>query len=69
LPIPPLDGGHIMRNFMNISDEAYAQISQYSFMFFIILMQVPGISQGINLFAAHSTILLARMFGWHLALG
>lgn len=68
LPIPPLDGGHIMRNFLNISDEAYVQISQYSFMFFIILMRVPGISQSIDLFASHTTILLARLFGWHLSL-
>jgi Zn-dependent protease len=68
IPIPPLDGGHIMRNFLNISDEVYAQISQYSFMLFIVLMQVPGISSGINLFSAHCTILLGRLFGWHLGL-
>lgn len=68
LPIPPLDGGHIMRNFLNISDEAYAQISQYSFMFFIILMRVPGISQSVDLFASNTTIILARIFGWHLGL-
>src|ERR1700677_2396202 len=66
LPIPPLDGGHIMRNFLNISDEVYAQISQYSFLLFIILMRVPGISQSIDLFASHTTILLGRIFGWHL---
>ena len=66
LPVPPLDGGHIMRNFLNISDHAYAQISQYSFMIFIVLMQVPAISQSVDVFASHTTILLARMFGWHL---
>jgi Zn-dependent protease len=69
LPIPPLDGGHIMRNVLNISDHAYAQISQYSFMFFIILLQVPGISQSISLFSSQTTILLGRLFGWHLGLG
>jgi Zn-dependent protease len=68
LPIPPLDGGHIMRNFLNISDEVYAQISQYSFMFFIILMRVPAIAQSVDLFASQTTILLGRLFGWHLGL-
>jgi Zn-dependent protease len=68
LPVPPLDGGHIMRNFLNISDEAYAQISNYSFLIFIVLMRVPVISQSINLFAAHLTILLGKVFGWDLVL-
>src|SRR3954471_5195941 len=38
LPIPPLDGGHIMRNLVGISDEAYAAMSRYSFIFFIMIM-------------------------------
>ena len=66
LPVPPLDGGHIMRNLVGISDEAYAQISQYSFLFFIILMRVPGVSSGLDLFAANTVILIGRIFGWDL---
>jgi Zn-dependent protease len=68
LPIPPLDGAHILRNFLNISDEVYAQISQYSFMFFLIILRVPAISQSISLFSSEVTILIARVFGWHLVL-
>ncbi len=68
LPIPPLDGAHILRNFLNISDEVYMQISQYSFLFFIIILRVPAIGQGVNLFASYVTILIGRIFGWHLEL-
>jgi Zn-dependent protease len=68
LPIPPLDGGHIMRNLVGISDEAYAEISRYSFLFFILIMRVPAISETVNLFAANSVILLGRVFGFDLAL-
>ena len=37
LPIPPLDGGHIMRNLVGMSDEAYTMMSRYSFLFFILI--------------------------------
>jgi Zn-dependent protease len=66
LPVPPLDGGHIMRNFLNISDEAYAQISQYSFILFVILLNSSVISGAINSLSLHTTILLGKIFGWHL---
>jgi Zn-dependent protease len=68
LPIPPLDGAHILRNFLNISDEVYMQISQYSFLFFIIILRVPVIGQSVNLFASYVTILIGRIFGFHLEL-
>ena len=68
LPIPPLDGAHILRNFLNISDEVYAQISNYSFLFIIILLRVPEIAGAVGLFSSKVTILLARGFGWHLVL-
>jgi Zn-dependent protease len=68
LPVPPLDGAHILRNFLNISDEAYAQISQYSFILFVILLNSPVISRAINELSLHTTILLGRIFGWHLGI-
>jgi len=68
LPIPPLDGGHIMRNLMGISDEVYAQISQYSFLFFILLMRSSAISGFVSLVSAEAVILLGRIYGWHLGL-
>jgi len=68
LPIPPLDGGHIMRNLMGISDEVYAQISQYSFLLFILLMRSSAISGFVSLVSAEAVILLGRIYGWHLGL-
>jgi Zn-dependent protease len=68
LPIPPLDGGHIMRNLMGISDEVYAQISQYSFLFFILLMRFSVISGFVSVFASNAVILLGRIYGWQLEL-
>jgi Zn-dependent protease len=68
LPIPPLDGGHILRNLAGISDEVYAQISQYSFLFFIMLMRFSVISGFVDAFASNAVILLGRIYGWELEL-
>jgi Zn-dependent protease len=68
LPIPPLDGGHILRNLAGISDEVYAQISQFSFLFFILLMRSSAISGFVDVFASNAIILLGRIYGWQLEL-
>lgn len=67
LPIPPLDGGHILRQLIGISDEVYHALSRYSFLFLLLIFRVPEFGQlaGITTDAALS--LLARPFGWELA--
>lgn len=66
LPIPPLDGGHIMRNLVGISDEAYAMMGRYSFLFFIVVMRTPAVSEFLSVITNYVLALLARPFGWHL---
>jgi Zn-dependent protease len=66
LPIPPLDGGHIIRNLLGISDEMYMSISRFSFMFFLLIMQSPAVGQFISLTTESLLEILARPFGWHM---
>lgn len=66
LPIPPLDGAHILRNIIGISDLAYAQISQYSFVAFVVLMQSQTVARGISQCSDQILFALAGIFGWHL---
>jgi Zn-dependent protease len=66
LPIPPLDGAHVLRNLVGISDEVYQQISRYSFMLFIIVMRSTAVSDVLSTFTGASLDMLARLFGWHL---
>jgi Zn-dependent protease len=66
LPVPPLDGGHIMRNLIGMSDEAYRAMSSYSFLFFILIMRTPAIGDFITLVTNDALDLLALSFGWHL---
>lgn len=67
LPIPPLDGGHIMRNIIGMSDEAYHAMSQYSFLFLILLMRIPGVATFVSTTTESTLELLALPFGWHLS--
>ena len=66
LPVPPLDGGHIMRNVVGMTEETYRVLSQYSFMFLIIIMRVPAIGYFVSEITNSTLGLLARPFGWYL---
>jgi len=67
LPIPPLDGGHIMRNLVGMSDEVYAMMSRYSFLFFLVIMRSPAIGDFLSWLTDFVLALIARPFGWHLS--
>jgi Zn-dependent protease len=66
LPVPPLDGGHILRNMVGMSDEAYQAISRYSFLLFILVMRSPAVGNFIASTTESALGLLAMPFGWHL---
>ena len=45
LPIPPLDGSHILRNLLPYElARVYAQLERYSFIFLIIILATPVLS-------------------------
>jgi Zn-dependent protease len=45
LPIPPLDGSHVMRHVVGMRDETYYRLSQYGFITLIVLINIPGFRQ------------------------
>jgi len=47
LPIPPLDGSHIMRYLVGMSEELYVRIAQWSFLVLIILINIPQFKEGM----------------------
>ena len=67
LPIPPLDGGHIMRNLAGISDEAYQLMSRYSFLFLLMLMRSEAVGTFIAVATDSALAVLALPFGWQLS--
>ncbi len=66
LPVPPLDGAHVLRNLVGMSDEVYQQISRYSFMLFILVMRSDAVGNMLSTFSGMALDMLARLFGWEL---
>lgn len=63
IPIPPLDGSHVLRNLTNMSWETYASFARFGFIAVIILLQFPLVRHILG-FAVHgSLLLLAKIFG------
>src|SRR6202142_240103 len=55
IPIPPLDGSHVLRNLTNMSWEAYASFAQFGFIAVIVVIQIPQVRQTLN-FAVNGTL-------------
>ena len=53
IPIPPLDGSHVMRHVIGMSEETYMRISQYGFIILIVVInffpQVFGLVIGVSI--------------------
>lgn len=43
LPIPPLDGSHVLKHAIRMKEETYARMAQYGFIILIICIQIPFI--------------------------
>jgi Zn-dependent protease len=63
IPIPPLDGSHVLRNLTNMSYETYFNLSRFGFIAIIIIINLPGVREVINLVTYGSRD--ALMFCFH----
>jgi Zn-dependent protease len=43
IPIPPLDGSHVLRNVTGMTYETYFQLSRFGFIAIIIILQIPQV--------------------------
>jgi Zn-dependent protease len=63
IPIPPLDGSQVVRSLSGMSYEAYAQFARYGFIIVILVLQVPLVSNTLNLVTLKSLYLISGWFG------
>ena len=64
LPIPPLDGSHVMRVLINMDYYTYLQIAQYGFIIIIVILNfVPIVGKFIGLLSIGTLTILARLVG------
>ncbi len=68
IPVPPLDGSHILRVATGMSHETYANFARFGFIIIIVLLQVPPVRNALG-FVTYGTLeLLVRTFGVRIAL-
>ncbi|MGA2242407.1 MAG: site-2 protease family protein [Verrucomicrobiota bacterium] len=63
IPIPPLDGSHVLRNLTGMSWEAYANFARFGFIAVIIVIQFRFVQDALTLAVGETLLLLAKVFG------
>ena len=61
LPIPPLDGSHVVRVITGMSCETYYRIAQYGFIVLIIVLQIPLVRNLIGLACSVTFVAIASV--------
>jgi Zn-dependent protease len=64
IPVPPLDGSHILRVATGMSWEAYANFARFGFVVIIILLQIPFVREGLGIAVNGTLLLLGKIFGF-----
>jgi Zn-dependent protease len=55
IPVPPLDGSHILRVATGMSHETYANFARFGFVIIIVLLQVPPVRAALG-FVTYGTL-------------
>ncbi|MHB1306312.1 MAG: site-2 protease family protein [Limisphaerales bacterium] len=63
LPVPPLDGSHLVKNLTNMRDETYFRISQYGLIIVIVLLQIPQVRFLIGFSTNMTFVVFAKLAG------
>ena len=63
IPIPPLDGSHVLRNLTGMSYETYWQLSRYGFIAVIIVLNIPQVRVVLWSVTYGTLAALAFLFG------
>ena len=63
LPIPPLDGSHVVKNAIGMSYETYWKMSQYGLILVIVAINIPGVREFIWRATRTTELLLLKAYG------
>lgn len=63
IPIPPLDGSHVLRNLIGMSYETYWKIARFGFIAVIVVLQIPFVRYVLGSVTNGSWLIIASWFG------
>lgn len=64
LPIPPLDGSHVVKNIIQMKHETFWRLSQYGFFLIILAVQIPQVRFFLGFCTIGSLHYMARAVGF-----
>jgi Zn-dependent protease len=64
IPIPPLDGSHVLRNLTRMSYETYFNLSRFGFIAIILVLQIPGVRYALSMSVGRTLDVLMLCFGF-----
>ena len=62
LPLPPLDGSHVLKNLIGMPDETYWNLCRYGFILVIIAIQFPFVMGIVRQATMTTYILMAKIY-------
>ncbi|OUU38327.1 MAG: site-2 protease family protein [Verrucomicrobia bacterium TMED56] len=62
LPVPPLDGSHIIKNLFNMSDQTFLEFSKYGIFVLIILVNIPLFKNFMTFCIEHLNLIFVGIF-------
>jgi Zn-dependent protease len=63
IPIPPLDGSHVLRNVTGMTYETYFNLSRFGFIAIILVLQIPQVRMLLGILTQGTLKLLMLGFG------
>lgn len=63
IPIPPLDGSHVLRVLSGMSYETYAKFARFGILAVILVLQIPHVRMALGLVTHTSLAIIAGWFG------
>ena len=64
LPIPPLDGSHLVKNAIGMSEELYMRLSQYGFFALILIIQIPFVRDLLRVCQLATLGMLSKLYNF-----
>jgi Zn-dependent protease len=63
LPVPPLDGSHVVKNAIGMREETYWNLCRFGFIAVIIVIQIPFVRSAIASVTATTFVTMLGLFG------
>jgi Zn-dependent protease len=63
IPIPPLDGSHVLRNLIGMSWETYVNFARFGFIAVIVVLNMPYVRPALDNVTDATMVGLAAVFG------